>query len=89
MKVLHIDAKEVERLKGVVGAQGSRLNPIQDADGKWFISYEEFTAPEFQKFFQQDAKTDITDKLVEIDYKKPTEKTLEETKETIIKTPIK
>jgi hypothetical protein len=83
MKVLLIDAKEVERLKGVVGTQGSLLNPTQDADGNWFISYEELTSPEFAKFFQQDAKTDITDKLVEVDYKRPIYKTLEETKETI------
>jgi hypothetical protein len=69
-KVLQIEQKMVDTLKGVVGAEGSTLNPIQDADGNWFISYEEFTAPEFQKFFQQDAKVAVTDKLLEIDYKR-------------------
>jgi hypothetical protein len=90
-KVLQIEAGMVDTLKGVVGSQGSTLNPIQDADGNWFISYEEFNAPEFQKFFQQDAKVTITDKLAEIDYKRklsPTEedekaKEGEGTKETV------
>jgi hypothetical protein len=69
-KVLQISADMVDTLKGVVGAEGSTLNPIQDADGNWFISYEEFNAPEFQKFFQEDAKEEVTDKLSEIDYKR-------------------
>jgi hypothetical protein len=31
-----------------IGLKGSRLNPIQDADGNWVISEEEWNAPEFQ-----------------------------------------
>jgi hypothetical protein len=71
-KVLQIETGMIETLKGVVGSEGSTLNPIQDADGNWFISYEEFTAPQFQKFFQQDAKAAVTDKLAEISYKRKT-----------------
>lgn len=63
MKVLQVEAAIVEKLKSVVGEEGSRLNPIQDINGNWFITAEEYYAKEFQKFFQQDGT-----KIIEIDY---------------------
>lgn len=67
-KVLMVAEKEVEKLLSVVGSEGSILNPIQDKAGNWFISIQEVNAPQFAKFFHQDEKIAITDKLVEIDY---------------------
>jgi hypothetical protein len=67
-KVLLVAEKEVAKLRSVVGSSGSILNPIQDKAGNWFISYEEVNSPEFAKFFHQDEKIAITDKLVEIDH---------------------
>lgn len=69
MIVYKVDAKEVDKLRLVVGTEGSKLNPMQDADGNWFISLEEVNAKEFEKFFKVDEKSTITDKLVEVIYK--------------------
>jgi hypothetical protein len=38
----------IETMRTLQGAEGSRLNPIQDTNGNWIISQEEYNAAEFQ-----------------------------------------
>lgn len=40
----------IDALRGLVGSMGSRLNPIQDINGDWFVSQEEWDSPEFEQF---------------------------------------
>jgi len=43
----------IDALRGLVGSMGSRLNPVQDINGDWFISQEEWDNPEFDEFKQR------------------------------------
>jgi hypothetical protein len=45
-----VNIAEVRMLRG---SEGSTLNPIEDADGNWVVSDEEYCAPEFQ-FMKKD-----------------------------------
>jgi hypothetical protein len=38
----------IEIMRTLQGAEGSYLNPIEDANGNWIISQEEYNAAEFQ-----------------------------------------
>jgi len=56
-KILNIDVdidgnqvNIIDALRTVVGDEGSRLNPVQDEAGDWFISPEEWNCGEFQRF---------------------------------------
>ncbi len=40
----------IDALRGLVGTMGSRLNPVQDINGDWFVSQEEWDNPEFEQF---------------------------------------
>ena len=40
----------VDALFTIVGTEGSRLNPVQDINGDWFISEEEWNCDEFAEF---------------------------------------
>ena len=42
-----------EQLKGLTGSEGSRLNPIEDAEGNLILSQEEWDATEFQQYKSQ------------------------------------
>lgn len=37
-----------DELKQFRGLEGTLLNPVQDADGNWIVSDEEWESPEFQ-----------------------------------------
>lgn len=39
----------IDALRGLIGTLGSRLNPIQDINGDWFISKEEWENAEFEQ----------------------------------------
>ncbi len=39
---------DIEGMRLLVGKEGSYLNPIQDIDGNWIVSQEEYNAYEFQ-----------------------------------------
>lgn len=43
---MSVDISAVRQLKG---NNGSTLNPIEDADGNWVVSEEEYCASEFQQ----------------------------------------
>jgi len=38
----------IDDVRQLRGEQGSYLNPVQDADGNWVVSDEEYCAQEFQ-----------------------------------------
>lgn len=42
-----------EQITQLIGSEGSRLNPIEDADGNLILSVEEWNADEFQKYKTQ------------------------------------
>lgn len=41
---------DIDFLRTLKGDQGSYLNPVQDFNGNWIISQEEWNAEEFQKY---------------------------------------
>ena len=43
----------IEVMRGLRGLYGNFLNPIQDANGNWVVSDEEYSCPEFQYLKQQ------------------------------------
>lgn len=43
----------LDALRGIRGHMGSRLNPVQDINGDWFVSQEEWDNPEFDEFKQR------------------------------------
>lgn len=56
-----------EELMRFQGAEGSYLNPIQDADGNWVVSDEEWNAAEFQ--YIKDEYPEITAQFTHIEFK--------------------
>jgi hypothetical protein len=38
----------IDDVRQLQGTEGSRLNPIQDAEGNWIVSDEEYCMAEFQ-----------------------------------------
>lgn len=43
----------LEVMRSLTGTEGSKLNPIEDANGNWVISIEEYNASEFQWLVNQ------------------------------------
>lgn len=50
------------------GEEGSLLNPVQDINGNWIISQEEYNAEEFQ--YLKTSYADIVNSFELIDYEK-------------------
>jgi hypothetical protein len=47
------DKVSIDTLRSLEGKHGSRLNPIQDVDGEWIVSMEEWDSPEFAAIKEQ------------------------------------
>ena len=47
------DSVDIDFLRNAKGDNGNFLNPIQDADGNWIVSVEEWQAEEFQYLKKQ------------------------------------
>lgn len=47
MKVYKLPKELVSELREIKGSQGSRINPIEDANGNYVISSEEIESEEF------------------------------------------
>lgn len=50
MIVYKIPTNLIESVKGLTGSEGSKLNPIEDADGNFILSAEEINSAEFNDF---------------------------------------
>lgn len=53
-------------MRALTGAEGSKLNPIEDVHGNWVISVEEYNAGEFQYLINQ--YPEVYAAMVLIDY---------------------
>ena len=42
------DGINIDEVRQLTGTEGSHLNPVQDADGNWVVSDEEYCTAEFQ-----------------------------------------
>jgi hypothetical protein len=62
----------LEAVRGLRGSEGSRLNPVQDAEGNWVLTSEEIHASEFNNY--KIALIDIIVDLEKIEWKPPLEK---------------
>lgn len=58
----NIDIKIVKELKGL---ENSSLNPIQDANGNWVISQEEYNTKEFEEIRKKYEEVIKTFELIE------------------------
>ena len=67
---------DIEGMKKLRGNEGTFLNPVQDINGDWFVSQEEYNADEFQYL-----KTDFPEwvnQFTLVDYVKPIDPWLDE-----------
>jgi hypothetical protein len=67
---------DIEGMRKLKGNEGTFLNPVQDINGDWFVSQEEYDSIEFQYL-----KTDFTDWVTQFvlsDYIKPIDTLLDE-----------
>lgn len=62
MIVYKIPSQLVDAVRGLTGSEGSKLNPIEDADGNFILSAEEINSAEFDSF-----KIQYVDLIVEFD----------------------
>lgn len=53
-------------MRALTGTEGSKLNPIEDINGNWVISQEEYNAAEFQYLINQ--YPEVYSAMVQIDY---------------------
>lgn len=53
-------------MRSLTGTEGSKLNPIEDINGNWVISQEEYNAAEFQYLINQ--YPEVYAAMVLIDY---------------------
>jgi hypothetical protein len=51
-------------IKSMIGIEGTVPNPVQDVNGDWFISIEEWDSPEFQ-MYKDSWPTEIADFVLE------------------------
>ena len=67
---------DIEGMRKLKGNEGTFLNPVQDINGDWFVSQEEYDSIEFQYL-----KTDFADWVTQFvlsDYIKPIDPLLDE-----------
>jgi len=61
------EGTDINIMRSLKGGEGSYLNPIQDIDGNWIVSEEEYNALEFQ--WLKSEYSDILNAMVKIDFK--------------------
>jgi hypothetical protein len=62
----------IDDIRQLQGTEGSRLNPVQDIDGNWVVSDEEYCMDEFQHLKKE--YIDIWAQMSRIEYKPKNER---------------